>query len=75
MNGKTTKHAFHVKVNNAGEFIMNLISIIILIFISSVFYPRAGPSLQIQAPSLKFCPKAGLSLQNQEPRLSFTRDE
>ena len=38
---------------------------------SSEFCPRAGPSLQIQAPSLQFCPKAGLPLQTQEPRLQF----
>ena len=38
---------------------------------SSVFCPRAGPSLQIQAPRLQFCPKAGLPLQTQEPRLQF----
>ena len=38
---------------------------------SSVFCPRAGPSLQTQAPRLKFYPKAGLPLQNQEPKLQF----
>ena len=42
---------------------------------SSVFCPRAGPSLQTQAPRLQFCPKAGLPLQTQKPRLQFTRDE
>ena len=38
---------------------------------SSVFYPRACPSLQTHAPRLQFCPKAGLPLQTQEPRLQF----
>ena len=38
---------------------------------SSVFCPRAGPSLQTQAQRLQFCPKAGLALQTQEPRLQF----
>ena len=38
---------------------------------SSVFCPRAGASLQTQAPRLQFCPKAGLPLQSQEPRLQF----
>ena len=38
---------------------------------SSVFCPRAGPSLQTQAPRLQFCPKAGLPLQTQEPRWQF----
>ena len=38
---------------------------------SSVFCPRAGPSLQTQAPRLQFCPKAGLSLLTQEPRLHY----
>ena len=38
---------------------------------SSVFYPRADPSLQTQAPRLQFCPKAGLPLQTQEPRVQF----
>ena len=38
---------------------------------SSVFCPRAGPSLQTQAPRLQFCPKPGLPLQAQEPRLQF----
>ena len=38
---------------------------------SSVFCPRAGPSLQTLAPRLQFCPKAGLPLQTQEPRLQF----
>ena len=33
--------------------------------------PRAGPSLQTQAPTLQFCPKARLPLQTQEPRLQF----
>ena len=36
-----------------------------------VFWPKAGPSLQHQAPRLQFCPKAGLPLQTQEPRLQF----
>ena len=36
-----------------------------------VFCPRAGLSLQIQAPRLQFCPKAGLPPQTQEPRLQF----
>ena len=36
-----------------------------------VFCPRAGPSLQTQAPRLQFCPQAGLPLQTQEPRLQF----
>ena len=36
---------------------------------SSVFCPRAGPSLQTQAPRLQLCPKAGIPLQTQEPRL------
>ena len=36
-----------------------------------VFCPRAGPSLQTQAPRLQFCPKKGLPLQIQEPRLQF----
>ena len=30
---------------------------------SSVFFPRAGPSLQTQAPRLQFCSKADLPLQ------------
>ena len=30
--------------------------------------PRAGPSLQTQAPRLQFCPKTDLPLQTQEPR-------
>ena len=38
---------------------------------SSVFCPRAGLSLQTQAPRLQFCPKAGLPSQTQEPRLQF----
>ena len=38
---------------------------------SSLFCPRAGPSLQTQAPRLQFCPKAGLPLQTQESRLQF----
>ena len=38
---------------------------------SSVLCPRAGPSLQTQAPRLKFCPKAGPPSQTQEPRLQF----
>ena len=38
---------------------------------SSVFYPRADPSLQTQAPRLQFYPKAGLPLQTQVPRLQF----
>ena len=29
---------------------------------SSVICPKAGPSLQTQAPRLQFCPKAGLPL-------------
>ena len=41
-----------------------------LIFIITAFCPRAGLSLQTQAPS-KFCPKAGLPLQTQEPRFQF----
>ena len=36
-----------------------------------VFCPRAGPSLQTQAPRLQFCPKADLPLQTQEPKLQF----
>ena len=43
----------------------------ICIYISSVFCPRAGHSLQTQAPRLQFCPKTGLPLQTQEPRLQF----
>ena len=43
----------------------------IYIYIISVFCPRAGPSLQIQAPRLQFLPKAGLPLQTQEQRLQF----
>ena len=31
---------------------------------SSVFCPRAGPSLETQAPRLQFCPKAGLPIAN-----------
>ena len=38
---------------------------------SSVFCPRAGPSLQTLAPWLQFCPKVGLPLQTQEPRSQF----
>ena len=37
-----------------------------------MFCPKAGPSLQTQAPRLQFCPKAGLPLQTQEPKFSFT---
>ena len=44
---------------------------VICISSSSVFCPRAGLSLQTQAPRLQFCPKAGLPLQTQEPRLQF----
>ena len=39
--------------------------------IITVFCPRAGLSLQTQAPRLQFCPKTGLPLQTQEPRLQF----
>ena len=38
---------------------------------SSVFCPRAGPSMQTQALRLQFFPKAGHPLQTQEPRLKF----
>ena len=41
------------------------------IYISSVFCPMPGPSLQTQAPRLQICPKAGLPLHTQEPRLQF----
>ena len=34
-----------------------------------VFCPRAGSSLQTQAPRLQLYPKAGLPLQSQESRL------
>ena len=41
-----------------------------------VFCPRAGLSLQTQAPRLQLCSKAGLPPQTQEPVLQFyTRDE
>ena len=46
------------------------IYIYIYIYIS-VICPRAGPSLQTQAPRLQLCSKAGLPLQTQEPRLQF----
>ena len=36
-----------------------------------MFFPREGPSLQTQAPRLKYCPKAGLPLQTQEARVQF----
>ena len=36
-----------------------------------VFCPRAGPSLQTQAPRLQFCPKAGIPPKTQEPRLQI----
>ena len=36
-----------------------------------VFCPRAGLSLQTQAPRLQFCPKAGLPSHTQEPTLQF----
>ena len=42
---------------------------------SSVLCPRAGISLQTQAPRLQFCPKAGLRPQTQAPRLQFYRYE
>ena len=42
---------------------------------SSVFCPRAGLSLQTQAPRLQFCPKAGPRPQTQKPRLQFYRYE
>ena len=45
--------------------------VLLTVYISSVFCPRAGPSLQTQAPRLQFCSKAGLPLQTQEPRLLF----
>ena len=38
-----------------------------------MFCPRAGLSLQTQAPRLQFCPKAGLRLQTQKARLQFYR--
>ena len=40
-----------------------------------VFCPRAGLSLQTQAPRLQFCPKAGLQPQSQTPRVQFYRYE
>ena len=43
------------------------------IIIIRVFYPRAGLSIQAQAPRLEFCSKAGLPPQTQEP--GFTRDK
>ena len=42
-----------------------------IIIIIIMFCPRAGLSLQTQAPRLNFCSKAGLPLQTQEPRLQF----
>ena len=45
---------------------------VICLHIIIVFCPRAGPSLQTQAPRLQFCPKAGLPLQTQESRLQFS---
>ena len=38
---------------------------------SSVFCPRACPSLQAQEPRLQFCSKTGLPPQTQETRLQF----
>ena len=40
-----------------------------------MFCPRAGLSLQTQAPRLQFCPKASLRPQTQKPRLQFYRYE
>ena len=40
-----------------------------------VFCPRAGLSLQTQAPRLQFCPKACLQPQTQTPRVQFYRCE
>ena len=37
----------------------------------SLLCPRAGLSLQTQAPRLQFCPKAGVPYQTREPRLQF----
>ena len=42
---------------------------------SSVFWPRAGLSLQTQAPRLQFWSKAGLQPQTQKRRLQFYRYE
>ena len=42
---------------------------------SSVFCPRAGPSLQTQAPRLQFCSKAVFHCKHRNLGCSFTRDE
>ena len=47
---------------------------IYIYIIIRVFCPRAGHSLQTQAPRLQFCPKADLLPQTQEPGCNFTRD-
>ena len=55
-------HLAHVLIN----IIINNLNFILVILTSSwstsVFCPRAGPSLQTQAQWLQFCPKAGVPL-------------
>ena len=61
----------HLQTHEIPEGLLNC-PVHIYIYISSVFCPRAGPSLQTQAPRLQFCPKCRSSIaQTQEPRLQF----
>ena len=64
-----TTRVVHISVHQTEE--RSEVACQVLSSLSSVFCPRAGPSLQTQAPRLQFCPKAGLPLQTREPRLQF----
>ena len=52
----------YLNYHNHTEYIMSIIII--------VFCPRAGLSLQTQAPRLQLCPKAGLPSQTQEKKVA-----
>ena len=62
----------HMKyVRNHGTFKSSIILVFHVESSSSVFCPRAGPSLQTQGLRPQFCSKAGVPPQMQEPRLQF----
>ena len=61
----------YTAINLFVDFFLFKMSFYVHCNTSSVFCPRAGPSLQTQAPRLQFYPKAGLPLQTQEPKLKF----
>ena len=48
-----------------------LIIIIIIIIIIRVFWPRAGPSLQVQKPRLQFCRRLVFHRKLRRPRMQF----